>query len=213
MNWKDSQLQHCPNNCCRPPCEVVNWKRYFSAACAICLRRPPCEVVNWKFSLKSTYISKYRRPPCEVVNWKNSLHYQPSLITVDLLVRSWIERPRVYAMCTLKHVDLLVRSWIERLRTIRQTFWKSVDLLVRSWIESQQLPVSHVVDRRPPCEVVNWKLSFSEQLPHSHSRPPCEVVNWKEIRTEPEWGTSESTSLWGRELKDQNKIWYCYSVR
>ena len=77
-----------------------------------------------------------------------------------------------------------------------------VDLLVRSWIERwKQIYLSRQVERRPPCEVVNWKTfaptdsnivtvdllvrSWIERLHGSHEtgspygRPPCEVVNWK----------------------------------
>ena len=58
--------------------------------------------------------------------------------------------------------------------------------------------------RRPPCEVVNWKTTLGETIGGIASRPPCEVVNWKVLLWEHRWRGRTSTSLWGRELKDDS---------
>ena len=102
---------------------------------------------------------KKSRPPCEVVNWKVK-HQQ-------------FKR-------TKRQVDLLVRSWIESRCRRYELLRKFVDLLVRSWIERSDYPyMFQSGDRRPPCEVVNWKSSKISSIPCETSRPPCEVVNWK----------------------------------
>ena len=102
----------------------------------------------------------------------------------------------------MEQVDLLVRSWIESFRNGRGDHYGVVDLLVRSWIErDNRIKWANQCFGRPPCEVVNWKVTFVirinkacvdllvrswiERFPHQMRnkkmpcRPPCEVVNWK----------------------------------
>ena len=55
--------------------------------------------------------------------------------TVDLLVRSWVERLPVHSDFSSHFVDLLVRSWVERYPLASRIFFDEVDLLVRSWVE------------------------------------------------------------------------------
>ena len=168
------------------------------------------------------------RPPCEVVNWKITQRQTCLRTLVDLLVRSWIERSicvkrkrmtrstslwgrELKGVCDLDSgyfipstslwgrelkdlqkeksaafylVDLLVRSWIERSMNWKLFFRYQVDLLVRSWIERSKI-------RLP--------------TPMSSCRPPCEVVNWKTPLPTNYVDDILSTSLWGRELKDQQK--------
>ena len=57
---------------------------------------------------------------------------------------------------------------------------------------------------RPPCEVVSWKLKAVTGGGIEFSRPPCEVVSWKNGRRCGRYDWFESTSLWGRELKEKN---------
>ena len=78
----------------------------------------------------------------------------------------------------------------------------TVDLLVRSWIERLNIANSLLpYICRPPCEVVNWKISGTVGVQSEKGRPPCEVVNWKISENLKEITEKMSTSLWGRELK------------
>ena len=76
------------------------------------------------------------RPPCEVVNWKIKFHISRSFSSVDLLVRSWIERPTV----------LVCSSCVPSRPPCEVVNWK---------ISSKSL--QNPITGRPPCEVVNWK--------------------------------------------------------
>ena len=146
------------------------------------------------------------RPPCEVVNWKNTIvSIREKRRKVDLLVRSWIERPYSGRFSELKNrrPPCEVVNWkIKAMHSSSNRFsrppcevvnWKGtklfrikalvVDLLVRSWIERLIIyTTTFTLFRRPPCEVVNWKRFFRQPLLHRDRRPPCEVVNWKNYR-------------------------------
>ena len=100
-------------------------------------------------------------------------------------MRSWIERRISIPFYIVNIVDLLVRSWIESAIRSASTYTSRVDLLVRSWIErAKKRTYPHYQHCRPPCEVVNWKLTWWILL-----RMHC-------------W----STSLWGRELKGTKNV-------
>ena len=99
-------------------------------------------------------------------------------------------------------VDLLVRSWIERSGYGQIYIWKPVDLLVRSWIErcdAVDLIVASV------SSTSSWGRELKESCRAQYSRlrrrPPREVVNWKVNEIVNNKISSASTSSWGRELK------------
>ena len=164
-------------------------------------------------------------------------------------MRSWIESRGRYPRIPWSSVDLLVRSWIERIISLLRNAvssgrppcevvnWKdfkhfsyknnitSTSLWGRELKENPQIRPKFAIKStslwgrelkdlkgcpvlvypgRPPCEVVNWKSLKPGAIVWDDRRPPCEVVNWKSAvddRGHFFW----STSLWGRELKGYYK--------
>ena len=115
--------------------------------------------MNWKGKVVSTIRGAVGRPPCEVVNWKNFGIPKGKTGAVDLLVRSWIER------------KVLTETWLVH---------QSTSLWGRELKDHNCCNFS-ILYRRPPCEVVNWKMYNRFRLYPLVRRPPCEVVNWKFI--------------------------------
>ena len=172
--------------CGRPPCEVVNWKTIFRRSITNC----GLSTSLWGRELKV----------------KDGV-FRVDALGVDLLVRSWIERrtkthkiPMTRMSTSLWGRELKepVRCWPCR------AVW--VDLLVRSWIErSHPCTQKRGAFRRPPCEVVNWKPLYCV---HLHCpRVDLLVRSWIEsdLKTGTKGTSIKSTSLWGRELKEQQQ--------
>ena len=112
-------------------------------------------------TIRSRFCLIISRPPCEVVNWKVKGVQSVTKVTVSTSLWGRELKDNIDAHATAsRNVDLLVRSWIERTGSSGRSTWMS---------------------RRPPCEVVNWKIQRVWKEINQRCRPPCEVVNWKKL--------------------------------
>ena len=195
----------------RPPCEVVNWKQQFRCN-EFHLR---LSTSLWGRELKVLSSGFLAHVAASTSLWGRELKVwyrrcSNMASTVDLLVRSWIERLPDKPVRQHKIVDLLVRSWIERSTAacwcgrrsstslwgrelkvyayILHAFRKSVDLLVRSWIESVYGGYG----------LGQWTVDLL-------------VRSWIESNFQQQkFVGCTSTSLWGRELKAWNMRFKCF---
>ena len=224
VNWKILRVISWRYEGGRPPCEVVNWKNQKSVGGRHEKSRPPCEVVNWKTEEQAQEIRSH--VDLLVRSWiERSLicKYLQTIRSTSLWGRELKER----RLCVISIAGQSTSLWGRELKVLYSHHlpicrcrppcevvnWKNlvtnpnafnaVDLLVRSWIERLWSRFQSVwSSRRPPCEVVNWKRFVCPLIGSTVRRPPCEVVNWKALLWLVQSGDAQSTSLWGRELKD-----------
>ena len=189
-----------------PPCEDVSWNNNSSKYVQISAGHPPCEDVSW--NIQSTFIEGIHVASsslwgcelkcCDVLPLSNRA-------IVILLVRMWVEITLQAEVKEPAQVILLVRMWVEILSVlcIMEIFPSS-----SLWGCELKYPVLvqmflHV--RHPPCEDVSWNSLFSDDFKNYGGHPPCEDVSWNITSVSPVAGRTESSSLWGCELK-------CYGV-
>ena len=223
VNWNVYAFIASLNKLCRPPCEVVNWNPTLNKKSMKGVSRPPCEVVNWNKKPKQYNLFKEGRPPCEVVNWNSKLRMQ--IYSEELSTSLWGRELKYFCWrdftIFISRPPCEVVNWNIGVNNNCVMQLRRPPCEVVNWNKHKGAEILRF-HGRPPCEVVNWNTcstsNCSAGIVDLLVRSWIEMImtdmtgyrigvdllvrSWIEMRTRSTCArTTQSTSLWGRELK------------